>query len=120
MMPEYTSASVAKDRLQKIIMQDRAKVMTGGAGDDVVTCMMIGIYRARQIDESHSWMSALVVKRRPVFKRIMVACDEAFTRGILFALRRLERAMYRAAEGIDALGRLADDAQTRIRTKERP
>lgn len=103
MSTEHTSASVAKNRLQGIVRQDRAEIMVGAAGDDLATCLMIGVHRAAQIKASEDWTSALVAKHMPIASRIAEACRTAWDRLAIWALNAIEQASYHGAERLEAL-----------------
>lgn len=113
---EHTSASVAKNRLQGIVRQDRAETMRGAAGDDLATCLMMGIHRSAQIKASEDWTSALVAKHKPIASRIAGAGRAAWNRLAIWALNVIEQASYRGVERLEALAaRMRDLRWDRIK-----
>lgn len=100
---QHTSASVAKNRLHGIIRQDRSETMAGAAGDDLATCLMMGVHRSATIKASEDWTSALVAKHRPIASRIAGAGRATWNRLAIWALNAIEQASYHGVERLEAL-----------------
>lgn len=118
---QHTSASVAKNRLQGIIQQDRSETMAGAAGDDLATCLMMGVHRSAQIKASEDWTSALVAKPRSAASRIAEACRATWNRLAIWGLNAIEQASYHGVERLEALAARTHELRwDRIKKASRP